>query len=114
MQYIQVNNLEIYNKCKSNRMISCSFKWISGNWEPCSKTCGSYGVQYREIYCIPHTSIYLNNTKIDEPWKIMASPNKCVGIAPANQKSCNRIPCHSYWEHGAWSQVRYLIWFWFL
>ncbi|XP_018318532.1 A disintegrin and metalloproteinase with thrombospondin motifs 2 isoform X2 [Agrilus planipennis] len=93
-------------KCNT---FSCNFQWLSGRWEPCSATCGSNGVQYREVYCV-HRSIWYaalelkNETIRDSPWRYMVSPNKCAGQNPQTTRPCHRIPCPSYWEFGEWSQ----------
>nr|XP_022919274.1 A disintegrin and metalloproteinase with thrombospondin motifs 2-like [Onthophagus taurus] len=85
---------------------SCNFHWITSEWESCSKTCGSHGIQHRELYCLPQN--VMNETKslnsIDFPWKFMVSPNKCGENPPPSIRHCNRIPCLSFWEFGNWSE----------
>lgn len=79
---------------------SCRFKWYPGAWEHCSTTCGSYGLQHREIYCVPFQS----EPKI--PWKVMVSPDRCSLLdKPEIQRPCNRIPCPSYWQKDGWTKV---------
>lgn len=83
-----------------------------GQWEPCSATCGTKGVQHREIYCVPKSvltklSFRHNGTVLDQPWKYMVNPNRCFDMSPLTEQYCNRIPCRSYWTFGEWSQVSY-------
>ncbi|KAF5303503.1 hypothetical protein FQR65_LT08202 [Abscondita terminalis] len=85
---------------------SCNFHWITGEWEPCTVTCGSYGKQHRELYCVPKSAITnnANNTSFEKPWRFMVTPTKCAGIRPISVRPCYRIPCPSFWEYGNWSQ----------
>lgn len=88
---------------------SCNFHWITGEWESCSVTCGSYGTQSRELYCVPKSVMNAvwnksDNSPIDKPWRYMVNPNKCAGIRPISVRPCYRIPCSSFWEYGEWSQ----------
>ncbi|KAK4883298.1 hypothetical protein RN001_006617 [Aquatica leii] len=85
---------------------SCNFHWITGEWEPCTVTCGSYGKQHRELYCVPKSAFAenVNNSNLDKPWRYMVNPTKCAGIRPINVRPCYRIPCPSFWEYGNWSQ----------
>ncbi|KAF5281477.1 hypothetical protein FQA39_LY17770 [Lamprigera yunnana] len=85
---------------------SCDFHWVTGEWEPCSVTCGSRGTQSRELYCIPKIVIfsYKNSTSLDKPWRFMVNPTKCAGLRPMSVRPCYRIPCLSHWEYGDWSQ----------
>ncbi|KAG5863326.1 A disintegrin and metalloproteinase with thrombospondin motifs 2, partial [Gonioctena quinquepunctata] len=86
----------------------CSFEWISGDWEPCSTSCGTLGLQHREIYCIPNsvlTIVLLQfNGTVTEPWRYMVNPNRCSNSKPTTLRPCNRIPCFSYWTFDDWSQ----------
>lgn len=93
-----------------NFFCSCDFHWISGNWEPCSASCGDKGIQNREIYCVPSSLLnkilYENNgTVINNIWNFMVSPKKCSGVKPHAVKPCNRIPCIHHWVSGQWSEV---------
>ncbi|XP_067139893.1 A disintegrin and metalloproteinase with thrombospondin motifs 3-like [Centruroides vittatus] len=74
-------------------LISCTFRWLTREWEPCTHTCGMYGIQNREIHCV-----LTNNTKIIIP------PNFCLETKPSDTKSCNRVLCPSEWIMGSWSQ----------
>ncbi|CAH1108058.1 unnamed protein product, partial [Psylliodes chrysocephalus] len=83
---------------------SCNFKWFTAEWEPCSTSCGTLGVQHREIYCLPNSVIEETNGTISQPWRYMANPNRCGGIKSVSMRSCNRKPCFSYWTFGNWTQ----------
>lgn len=96
---------------KKTLCCSCNFLWIAGEWEPCSATCGTTGVQNRELYCVPQSIlnavVYSNNdTVLQEPWRYMVSPAKCPGAKPLDVQSCNRTPCVSFWVYDEWSEVR--------
>ncbi|XP_015839228.1 A disintegrin and metalloproteinase with thrombospondin motifs 2 isoform X1 [Tribolium castaneum] len=88
-------------KCNT---FDCHFQWVPGTWEFCSATCGLTGVQQREIYCVPQAM--LNKiASVNETWRYMVNPTKCLGVSPLSKRPCNRIPCESYWTYGEWSQV---------
>lgn len=93
-------------KCNT---FDCNFEWVAGEWEPCSTTCGTSGIQYRELYCLPKSVLtklnrHNGNATLKSPWKYMVSPNKCSGMAPQSMRFCNRKPCFSYWSFGEWSE----------
>nr|XP_023012817.1 A disintegrin and metalloproteinase with thrombospondin motifs 2-like [Leptinotarsa decemlineata] len=92
-------------KCNA---FGCTFEWISGEWEPCSTTCGTLGMQHREIYCVPKsivTTVLLQfNGTVTNPWRYMVNPNRCSRSKPSTVRPCNRKPCFSYWTFGEWSQ----------
>ncbi|XP_023715341.1 A disintegrin and metalloproteinase with thrombospondin motifs 3 isoform X2 [Cryptotermes secundus] len=81
-------------------LISCDFMWVSADWEQCTSTCGSRGMQEREVFCVHnHTD---NN---EPPWKHMVDPKRCrVGVKPETTRPCNRVPCPAHWISGNWSQ----------
>lgn len=88
----------------------CDFEWVVGEWEPCSATCGTKGVQHREIYCVPKSVLNKfakrrNATVLVEPWKFMVNPKRCFDMSPLTEQYCNRIPCPTYWTFSEWSQV---------
>ncbi|KAF7281742.1 hypothetical protein GWI33_004301 [Rhynchophorus ferrugineus] len=86
---------------------SCDFSWIPGEWEPCSKTCGYLGVQYRELYCVPKSlfdTVENSSAVLVKPWKYMVNPNKCIKKKPDDFRHCNRKPCPVYWQYGNWSE----------
>lgn len=89
-------------------MCSCEFQWYPGDWEPCSATCGSHGLQNREIYCIPN-SVSSYPEVVDKAcktvWKYIMNPNKCSGTPPSNTRACNRVPCVYNWQFTEWSEV---------
>ncbi|XP_069685429.1 A disintegrin and metalloproteinase with thrombospondin motifs 1-like [Periplaneta americana] len=81
-------------------LISCDFVWVSGDWEECTTTCGSRGLQEREIFCVHNRT-----NSSDPPWRHMVNPEQCrVGIKPDTTRPCNRLPCPAHWIGGNWSQ----------
>ncbi|KAJ4444196.1 hypothetical protein ANN_05986, partial [Periplaneta americana] len=79
---------------------SCDFVWVSGDWEECTTTCGSRGLQEREIFCVHNRT-----NSSDPPWRHMVNPEQCrVGIKPDTTRPCNRLPCPAHWIGGNWSQ----------
>lgn len=87
-------------------VFSCDFVWVSGEWETCSATCGSFGVQTREIYCFPQSAANERNSSRDFfPSRFMVPPNKCPGNKPLDTNACNRFPCKSHWIQSEWTQV---------
>ncbi|XP_034952483.1 A disintegrin and metalloproteinase with thrombospondin motifs 2-like [Chelonus insularis] len=90
-------------KCNT---FSCQFKWITGMWEGCTKTCGASGVQQRQIYCV-HSSFpdnYVTNDNKKKIYQVMVPPDLCNQYQlPKNQQECNRIPCQGNWLFTDWS-----------
>ncbi|KAL1491581.1 hypothetical protein ABEB36_012156 [Hypothenemus hampei] len=82
----------------------CDFQWISGEWEPCSTTCGFQGIQHREVYCIPSAMISTNIYNVSTLLKYLVSPNKCTAQPPSTSRPCNRMPCLYNWEFSPWSE----------
>uniref|UniRef100_A0A5S6MMU9 Cilia and flagella associated protein 73 n=1 Tax=Xenopus tropicalis TaxID=8364 RepID=A0A5S6MMU9_XENTR len=69
--------------------------WISGEWEPCTVTCGKSGYQFRTVKCIQP----LNDNKN------RSVHNKyCSDDRPEAKRPCNRQPCPAQWRIGPWSQ----------
>lgn len=85
---------------------SCQFKWIPGEWEECTSTCGSTGIQHRQIYCV-HASV--NVTKVishtaEIIYRDMLPPDRC-GPPVRTEQQCNRVPCQGRWVFDEWSAV---------
>ena len=80
---------------------SCDFVWVPAEWEGCTTTCGSRGMQEREVFCV-HNRTDSN----DPPWQHMVHPEQCrMGVKPETTRPCNQIPCPAHWVSGNWSQV---------
>ncbi|CAG9864125.1 unnamed protein product [Phyllotreta striolata] len=83
---------------------SCDFEWFAGDWEPCSASCGTLGVQHREVYCLPNSVLVETNGTVDRPWRYMVNPSRCGEGKPMSLMACNRQPCFVYWTFGNWTQ----------
>lgn len=88
---------------------SCTFKWLPGPWEACSTTCGRFGMQLRQLYCVRSgfngTEVNRNNEL--EVYRTMVQPSICeTSPMPMSSRECNRIPCPGYWIFTNWSSVR--------
>ncbi|XP_076391435.1 A disintegrin and metalloproteinase with thrombospondin motifs 2 isoform X1 [Megachile rotundata] len=85
---------------------SCTFKWLPGPWEACSATCGSYGMQLRQLHCV-HSDF--NGTEVNkdnelEVYRRMVQPSICkTNTVPTHNRECNRIPCPGRWVFTEWS-----------
>ncbi|XP_028172858.1 A disintegrin and metalloproteinase with thrombospondin motifs 3-like isoform X2 [Ostrinia furnacalis] len=86
-----------YEKCNTH---SCEFKWIPDEWETCSATCGTEGMQERQLFCVPAN---LTTSSRMELIRHSVSPALCPSEKPAKQQPCNRIPCPVYWREMAWT-----------
>ncbi|XP_045034331.1 A disintegrin and metalloproteinase with thrombospondin motifs 9 isoform X3 [Daphnia magna] len=66
--------------------------WSSGEWSPCSKTCGK-GDQYREVYC----QEVEGRVRVDE--------TRCPESSrPRSRRGCNKAACPYSWEVENWSE----------
>lgn len=78
---------------KSCNTHACPPRWQTGNWNPCSKTCGG-GNKHRIVECVEE------NRNVETV--LLAS--RCHGIAkPAETAQCNTDACPGGWRAGAWS-----------
>lgn len=88
---------------------SCTFKWLPGPWEACSTTCGRFGMQLRQLYCV-HSGF--NGTEVNrnnelEVYRTMVQPSICkTSPMPTRTRECNRIQCPGRWIFTDWSTVR--------
>ncbi|XP_073474360.1 A disintegrin and metalloproteinase with thrombospondin motifs 7 [Aquarana catesbeiana] len=75
----------------------CPPRWWVGEWQQCSITCGSGGVQKRTVLCIQRVGL-------DEQRALQ--PSDCQHLPkPESSIHCNhREPCPALWHHGNWSQ----------
>ncbi|XP_050472499.1 A disintegrin and metalloproteinase with thrombospondin motifs 18-like isoform X2 [Bombus huntii] len=87
-------------------VFSCTFKWLPGPWEACSTTCGRFGMQLRQLYCVRSgfngTEVNRNNEL--EVYRTMVQPSICeTSPMPMSSRECNRIPCPGHWIFTNWS-----------
>ncbi|XP_044135279.1 A disintegrin and metalloproteinase with thrombospondin motifs 7-like isoform X1 [Bufo gargarizans] len=75
----------------------CPPRWWVGEWQQCSITCGTGGVQKRTVLCIQRVGL-------DEQRALL--PADCQHLPkPESRITCNhREPCPAVWHHGNWSQ----------
>ncbi|EHB17430.1 A disintegrin and metalloproteinase with thrombospondin motifs 2 [Heterocephalus glaber] len=69
--------------------------WVTGEWEPCSQTCGWTGLQVRSVRCIQPLQ---NNTTRSVHAK------HCNDNRPESRRACSRELCPGRWQAGSWSQ----------
>ncbi|XP_066557612.1 A disintegrin and metalloproteinase with thrombospondin motifs 17 isoform X2 [Amia ocellicauda] len=75
-------------------MHPCQSRWVTGEWGPCSLTCGK-GLQLREASCVYQlqNGSYINTRDL-----------YCQGPKPAVVQSCEGRDCLTVWEASEWSQ----------
>ncbi|XP_066491482.1 A disintegrin and metalloproteinase with thrombospondin motifs 7 isoform X2 [Tiliqua scincoides] len=75
----------------------CPSRWWSGEWQPCSMTCGDAGLMKRTVLCI-------QSVGLDEQQAL--PPSKCQHLSkPDPAAPCNReVPCPAQWVPGIWSE----------
>ncbi|KAG9488974.1 hypothetical protein GDO78_005142 [Eleutherodactylus coqui] len=75
----------------------CPPRWWVGEWQHCSITCGTGGIQKRTVLCIQRVGL-------DEQRALL--PADCQHLPkPESSITCNhREPCPAAWHHGNWSQ----------
>lgn len=71
-------------------------RWVTGDWEPCSKSCGKTGYQVRSVRCIQPLHDNTNRS---------VHTKYCNNDRPEGRRSCNRELCPAQWRIGPWSQV---------
>ncbi|XP_010795751.1 A disintegrin and metalloproteinase with thrombospondin motifs 3-like [Notothenia coriiceps] len=73
----------------------CLYRWISEEWEHCTKTCGSLGFQIRTVRCVQ---------LLHEGTNRSVHSKYCSGEKPESRRPCNRVSCPAQWRTGAWSE----------
>lgn len=73
-------------------------RWMSEEWEHCTKTCGSLGFQIRTVRCVQFLHDGTNRS---------VHSKYCSGEKPESRRPCNRVACPAHWRTGAWSEVQY-------
>lgn len=71
-------------------------RWVTGEWEPCSRSCGRTGTQARWVRCIQR--LHNNATR-------SVHSKHCNDARPEGRRACNRELCPGQWRAGPWSQV---------
>lgn len=73
-----------------NTQLCVSAKWVTGNWQPCSASCGG-GTQTRTVMCVDSAGAEL-------------ADSACTTVKPASSNTCNGQACPSYeWRVSGWS-----------
>ncbi|XP_035034405.1 A disintegrin and metalloproteinase with thrombospondin motifs 2 [Hippoglossus stenolepis] len=76
------------DKCSSPR-------WVTGNWEDCSASCGQTGWQRRWVSCQQEPS------RVQQ--QRFAHSKLCRDNRPDVKRTCNRFPCPAAWRAGPWT-----------
>lgn len=74
----------------------CPHRWVTGEWEPCSQSCGRTGTQARSVRCVQ--PLHNNTTR-------SVHTKHCNDARPEGRRACNRELCPGRWRAGPWSQV---------
>ncbi|XP_058524820.1 A disintegrin and metalloproteinase with thrombospondin motifs 2 isoform X3 [Ochotona princeps] len=69
--------------------------WVTGEWEPCSQSCGRTGMQVRPVRCVQ--PLHNNTTR-------SVHTKHCNDNRPESRRACNRELCPGRWRAGPWSQ----------
>ncbi|XP_054444611.1 A disintegrin and metalloproteinase with thrombospondin motifs 7 [Pteronotus mesoamericanus] len=81
-------------KCREE---PCPARWWTGEWQPCSSSCGPGGLSRRAVVCIQ--SVGLDEQRALEPPDCQHLPQ------PPAESPCNfHVPCPATWAVGNWSQ----------
>lgn len=74
-------------------------RWVTGDWEDCSASCGQRGWQRRWVSCQQAPSTGTGGQQRSVPSSL------CGGDRPAGKQACNRLTCPSSWRAGPWTPV---------
>ncbi|XP_077376533.1 A disintegrin and metalloproteinase with thrombospondin motifs 17 isoform X1 [Festucalex cinctus] len=77
----------------------CQYRWVSGEWGPCSTTCGA-GTQRRRVACAQQR----RHGWRDEEEEKDGDGGRCPGPRPPPLQACEGRLCLSVWEASEWSQ----------
>uniref|UniRef100_A0A8D0AL43 ADAM metallopeptidase with thrombospondin type 1 motif 2 n=1 Tax=Sander lucioperca TaxID=283035 RepID=A0A8D0AL43_SANLU len=70
-------------------------RWVSGQWEDCSASCGQTGWQRRWVSCQQASSTGQQTRSVNS--------KLCGGNRPEGKRTCNRFPCPAAWRAGPWT-----------
>ncbi|XP_051793849.1 A disintegrin and metalloproteinase with thrombospondin motifs 2-like [Acanthochromis polyacanthus] len=69
-------------------------RWLTGDWQPCSASCGQTGWQRRWVSCQQVSSGGQQRS---------VNSNLCGDDRPDAKQPCNRFPCPAAWRVGPWT-----------
>uniref|UniRef100_A0A669F9V8 ADAM metallopeptidase with thrombospondin type 1 motif, 2a n=1 Tax=Oreochromis niloticus TaxID=8128 RepID=A0A669F9V8_ORENI len=70
-------------------------RWVTGDWEDCSSSCGQTGWQRRWVSCLQ------NSTRGQQRRSVHS--RLCGDDRPETKQPCNRFPCPAAWRAGPWT-----------
>ncbi|KAK1798553.1 hypothetical protein P4O66_006846, partial [Electrophorus voltai] len=71
----------------------CQYRWVAGDWTPCSATCGQ-GIQQRDVSCV---------YQLQNGTHLATRDLYCIGPKPASLQECHGRHCLTLWEASEWS-----------
>ncbi|XP_040907946.1 A disintegrin and metalloproteinase with thrombospondin motifs 2-like [Toxotes jaculatrix] len=83
----------ISRNCNTN---TCTApRWVTGDWEDCSASCGQTGWQRRWVSCQQVSSRVQQQRPVNS--------RLCKDARPDGKRICNRFPCPAAWRAGPWT-----------
>uniref|UniRef100_A0A4W6E7F8 ADAM metallopeptidase with thrombospondin type 1 motif, 2a n=1 Tax=Lates calcarifer TaxID=8187 RepID=A0A4W6E7F8_LATCA len=70
-------------------------RWVTGDWEHCSASCGQTGWQRRWVSCQQESSRGQQQRSVHS--------KLCKDDRPEGKRTCNRVPCPAAWRAGPWT-----------
>ncbi|XP_035482470.2 A disintegrin and metalloproteinase with thrombospondin motifs 2 [Scophthalmus maximus] len=70
-------------------------RWVTGNWDDCSASCGQSGWQRRWVSCQQESSRGQQQRSVHS--------KLCLEDRPDGKQTCNRVPCPAVWRAGPWT-----------
>uniref|UniRef100_A0A7N8X386 A disintegrin and metalloproteinase with thrombospondin motifs 2-like n=1 Tax=Mastacembelus armatus TaxID=205130 RepID=A0A7N8X386_9TELE len=70
-------------------------RWVTGDWEDCSTSCGQTGWQRRWVSCQQESSRGQQQRTVHS--------KLCGDGRPDGKRTCNRFPCPAVWRAGPWT-----------
>ncbi|KAM6984252.1 A disintegrin and metalloproteinase with thrombospondin motifs 2-like [Tautogolabrus adspersus] len=90
----------ISRNCNSN---TCSSpRWVTGEWEDCSASCGQTGWRRRWVSCQQVSGTGQVEQQKKQQQRSVHS-KLCGEDRPEGKQTCNRFPCPAAWRAGPWT-----------
>ncbi|GLD71135.1 A disintegrin and metalloproteinase with thrombospondin motifs 2-like protein [Lates japonicus] len=70
-------------------------RWVTGDWEDCSASCGQTGWQRRWVSCQQESSRGQQQRSVHS--------KLCKDDRPEGKRTCNRVACPAAWRVGPWT-----------
>ena len=89
--------------CSFRENVETEYRFIIGQWQPCSASCGSSGTQVRGVDCKQISTFSSEEGTTPKTTEAFVALELCGEDLPSQEQPCNRRDCPARWQVGNWS-----------